>query len=307
MSYYIRTFETPTGISSTQVWKIGADTAVRLGVSNPENGPGCYFRAVPGESIWDTIRRMTPWFEPDGKCPFHKTELNPGEYYPRMARPSDQHPLEAPGACPGAASDANFVAGAQGQLATLVRQLNRICQTVQPVPANFASFGHDIRNLLILACTEVESHWRGVLAANGVILDRPSTDDYIKLRAAMRLDEYAVRFRSYPWLEPARPFAGWRSSGKPSQDLVWYTAYNAVKHDRENEFFRASLENALASVAACVVMMVAEFGIADGLGQSSEFWANFDIPEVPSWPLSDVYLYPYGEASRDWRAVTHPF
>ena len=28
--------------------------------------------------------------------------------------------------------------------------------------------GYDIRNLLILACTEVESHWSAVLKANGL-------------------------------------------------------------------------------------------------------------------------------------------
>ena len=95
MTYYIRRFVTQSG-PTTQVWKIDECTAVRVGVSNPEGGPGTYFRANPGESIWDALRRMTSWFEA-GEAPFHKTVLNPGEYYPRMARPIDQHPQEAPG------------------------------------------------------------------------------------------------------------------------------------------------------------------------------------------------------------------
>src|ERR1700733_12115520 len=149
MSYYVRRFESAAGIAGAQVWKIESGTAVRLGVSNPEQGPGSYFRAEPGETIWDAIHRMTPWFGPNGECPFHKTALSPGEYYPRMARPIDQHPHEAPGWYPAAARDANIIAIARGQLVALTRHhLDRICQAIQPTAANFGCFGHDIRNLL---------------------------------------------------------------------------------------------------------------------------------------------------------------
>jgi len=306
MTYYIRLAPTQNG-SSPQVWKIDDCTAVRVGVSNPEGGPGTYFRAEPGESIWDALRRMTPWFEPDATCPFHKTVLKPGEYYRRMARPIDQHPHETPGWSPGARHEVDNMAIARGQLTALMRQLDRICQTVQPTQTTFTAFGHDIRNLLILACTEVESHWRGVLAANGVMRDRFSTNDYVKLCPAMRLDEYSVSFPSYPWLSPIKPFEGWGTTGKPSQELGWYNAYNAVKHNREAEFERGTLASALAAVSACVVMMVAQFGIPAGLGQRSELQAFFNISATPTWPLSEVYIYPYGEGQTDWAAVSYPF
>lgn len=256
MNYYIRRFQTQSG-SSTQVWKIDDRAAVRVGVTNPESGPGTYFQAEPGEGIWNALRRMTPWFETE-ECPFQKTVLKPGEYYPRMARPIDQHPHEAPAWSLGARHDADIMAISRGQLTALMRQLDRICQTVHPTPATFAAFGHDIRNLLILACTEVESHWRGVLVANGLTCDRSSTKDYVKLCRAMRLDAYAVSFPSYPWLAPVSPFLGWGATGKPSQELSWYDAYNAVKHDRETEFARATREHAFAAVTACAIMMVAE-------------------------------------------------
>lgn len=306
MSYYLRPFATTSG-SHIQVWKIEDDVAVRVGVSNPERGAGTYFKAEPGETIWDAIRRMTPWFESDGKCPFHKTMLRPGEYYPRMARPIDQHPDESPGWSPGAPTEANVIAIARGQLTTLTRQLDRICQTVQPTQATFNTFGHDIRNLLILACTEVESHWRGVLVANGVKGDRFNTRDYVALREAMRLDEYAVDFPSYPWLAPITPFAGWGSTGNPTQDLEWYDAYNAVKHNREVKFERATLSHAFAAVTACAIMMVAQFGLPAGLGQRSELEAFFHVGSTPRWPLSEVYMFPYGDGPGDWVAIPFPF
>ena len=101
---------------------------------------------------------------------------------------------------------------------------------------------------------EVESHWRGVLVANGVKghganEDRFTAHQYVNLKAAMRLDEYGVEFPSYPWLPPISPFAGWGSSDKPTQDLAWYDAYNAVKHNREAEFERATLGHAFVGLS----------------------------------------------------------
>jgi hypothetical protein len=192
-------------------------------------------------------------------------------------------------------------------LTTLLRQLDRICQTVQPTEKTFDTFGHEIRNLLILACTEVESHWRGVLVANGVKGDRFNTKQYVKLMAAMRLDEYAVEFPSFPWLPSISPFAVWGSSGKPTQDLAWYDAYNAVKHNCEAKFERATLGHAFQAVTACAIMMAAQFGLPHGLGQRSELQSFFHFSAVPRWPLSDVYIYPYGENDGDWSPVYFPF
>ncbi len=306
MSHYIRLAPLQHG-STPEVWKIENGTALRIGISNPT-----IFKADPDETIWDTLKRLTPWFEPDGKNPFHQTVLQPGEFYPRIARPNDQHPGESPGANPGIQADRDFVAVSRGQLTVLMRQLDRICQTVHPTEKTLGTFGHDIRNLLILACTEVEGHWRGVLEANGVKgyganEDRFTTHQFVKLEAAMRLDEYAVEFPSYPWLPSISPFAGWGSSDKPTQDLAWYDAYNAVKHNREAEFERAMLGHAFQAVTACAIMMAAQFGLPHGMGQRTELQAFFHFSALPIWPLSEVYIYPYGESTTDRSPVPFPF
>ncbi len=289
------------------VWKIDSNVAIRIGVTNAEQGPGTYFKAKPKQTIWEALQEGTPWFQPDGRNPFHKINLRPGEYYPRMARPIDQHPNDTPGWSPGALRETSTVAVARGQLIALTRQLDRICQTVQPLPQNFSVFGHDIRNLLILACTEVEAHWRGVLAANGVTKDRFNTQDYVLLRRAMKLDEYSVVFPDYPWLEAISPFSGWGSSGRPTQELKWYASYNAVKHDREAEFENATLFHVFEAVSACAVMMVAQFGLPDGLGQRSELRASYRFSALPNWPPSEVYVYPYGDQASDWTPVSFDF
>lgn len=86
MGCYLR-----SGAGLPELWSIDVGTAVRVGVTNPENGAGTFFQASAGETIWDAIRRQAPsWFEPDGESPFDKTVLEPGEFYPRIARPMQE-------------------------------------------------------------------------------------------------------------------------------------------------------------------------------------------------------------------------
>jgi hypothetical protein len=288
----------------TEVWDIGTEQAIKLGIDNPRAFPGAFFKANPGETIWETIRANTPWFGPNGENPFHQARLSPGQYYSRMARPS-LHSAHPPGMNPGVGQELNSVAIYHSQLCVLARQLDRICQTVHPTTQTFGTFGHDIRNLLILSCTEAEAHWRGVLKANGMTNDRFTTADYVRLLPAMKLDEYAVTFPSYPWLDEIRPYVGWGSSGRPTQDLRWYDSYNAAKHDRETSFERATLRSVFEAISACAIMMAAEFGPLEGTYPAAEPLSFFRLSATPQWPLADHYIAPYGNAT--WHAVNFAF
>lgn len=301
MSYYLRSLP---NWPSAEVWQIEGDEAKRLGIQDPQSRPGAYFKAAPGETIWTTLRSSAPGFESGGEWLFLEARLQPGAYHPRMARPSLISPL-SPGVSPGTEREYNFVATAHSQLTVLSRQLGRICQTVHPTPQTFETFGHDIRNLLILSCTEAEAHWRGVLRANGVMRVRLTTADYVRLLPAMKLDEYSVAFPSYPWLEAIQPYKGWGASGKATPGLKWYAAYNAIKHDREGEFERSTLRHAFEALSACVVMMAAQFGPLAGSYPAPEPLSFFRLSAVPNWPLSDRYIPPYDGAP--WTPVNFPF
>src|ERR1043166_3565329 len=133
--YYIHVGdgEKPKGI-----WRIENGTAERVGITNPKGGPNSYVKAEPGEPIADALGRTIPvWFGPEGKDTLRKLSLAPGEYFPRMARPSDQHPYDRPGRCPGNMQTQNEIATMQGQLIALTRELQSICQTVHPSPETF--------------------------------------------------------------------------------------------------------------------------------------------------------------------------
>lgn len=292
----------------TSVWEIFDDKAVRVGVPNAETEKNCHCKIKPGQSAIDGICELlnnTGY----GECSHWPLTLDPGQYYPRIARPSDQHSHESPGSCPGADGDAHAVAMALGQLNVLTRQLADICQTVHPDQGTLDTYGHAIRNLLILACTEVEAHWRGILVANGVMKKRYTTDDYVQLLGAMQLDEYSVDFPYYPWLGSRTPFQGWNNVS-PTQSLSWYDAYNSVKHDRETKFSRATLGRAFDSVSACAIMMLAQYGHSISGWHLSDAARFFNIRERPRWEPSEVYTLDYKSiwaGNQIWTAVRYPF
>jgi len=292
----------------SSIWQIFGDRGVRVGISNAEAVANAFCTPKPGQSVVDSICELMNSLG-SGDCSHWPLNLHPGQYHPRMARPSDQHSTQSPGDCPGALEDRNTIAMGLGQLNVLTKQLSEICQTIHPDRATLETYGHAIRNLLILACTEVEAHWRGILVANGVGMKRFQTNDYVKLMEAMRLDEYAVRYPHYPWLISRRPFAGWNSEA-PTQSLTWYDAYNSVKHDRETSFSRGTLGHAFDAVSACAIMLLAQYGNAIAGWRDSDVARFFDVHEVPDWSPSDVYTLNYESVwagQEAWLPVNYAF
>lgn len=283
------------------VWRFDETTAQRLGTDR--SLPGAFFEALPGQTVLDAIRQgASDWFGPNGANPFHRIDLGEGQYYPRIARPYAMGLSSQRAYNPTASADVDLLEMSIGQLIALTAQLDRICQTVHPVPENLDVYGHDIRNLTILACTEVEAHWRGVLVANGVDASaRLTRIDYVQLASAMRLGEYSVRLFRYPWLRPIAPFAGWGTTNKPLHGLRWYDAYNAVKHDRENEFHQSALRHALSAITACYVMIAAQFGM-DGIMYRNQLNIHFDLTAKPSWTPAETYI-----EAPSWRPIQFPF
>lgn len=174
---------------------------------------------------------------------------------------------------------------------SLFDELNPLFRYVEPSPANSNSYGHRCRELAILACTEVEACFRGVLLANTAPsshAERYSTKDYIRLKDPLKLNEWSVRLKDYPNFPDLEPFAAWNAD-KPTQSLPWYDAYNAVKHDREGEFARATLGISIQAIAALFIMQCAQWGPQ----VYSPFFGNrsspFTLIKLPTWKAGTLY------------------
>jgi hypothetical protein len=277
-----------TGDVDAQVWHFDGSRAVRVGVTNPDERSSTTLGH--NESLRQALCRV-PMFD-QKQFVLHKMQLPPGAYYPRMSRPSDQHPLQSPGLLPEFWKAPDLLVITLNQLRSLVGMLDTIFQAIHPVQANMDCYGNSIRNLLILACTECEAQWRGILAANGQALKHPSTQDYVKLAPAMRLSEYAVKLRHYPWLDAVSPFTAWEAA-RPTQSIIWYDNYNAVKHDRETEFARATVDAAIHAITAIWIMVAAQFG-SHGMREFDDLNRYFHFEKVPLWRYSEVYTDGFG-------------
>jgi hypothetical protein len=224
--------------------------------------------------------------------------LQDGEYYRRIARPYSSNPDDSPGWNPEDEEKADryektkIIAESAGHLHHLKEHLEEICRVIYACPDNSAAFGHEIRNVLIVACTEVEAQWHGVLKANGYFggknEDRSSTSDYVLLLEPLRLEKYSVRFPFFPTMKEIEPFKDWKPE-EPTKSLKWYDAYNKVKHDRETHFKEAKLEHAFMAAAAYFVMLCAQHGWEIAARDKLAAQKFFRLKNRPVWEKQYCY------------------
>lgn len=237
--------------------------------------------ATPQRAVteWLAAREMV---EPTATLEFDRPALAAGSRYPLIWRPGAPDPEGAAFTRTSRAAE------------VLLLDAEDLLLMVEADPANDNAFGLRLRELLIMACTDVEASWRGVLSANGYPGDRWTTNDYVKLLKPMRLERWRIRWVRFPAYPPITPFEHW-DPAKPTTSLDWYDAYNAVKHDRHGSLPRANLRMTLRALAASLVMVAAQYhggpergldGLLDG---------------EPVWPPSEHYVPPgLPQAPKAW-------
>jgi hypothetical protein len=150
---------------------------------------------------------------------------------------------------------------AEQALLLLIQRLDELLLFVEPSSQTLGTHSHKARELLILACTEVEASWQHYLRLAGV--SKPangySTNQYINLKEPLCLEEFQVSLPRYEAIPPTRPFYNW-AAANPTTSLNWYDAYNKAKHDRAVHFAFATLANCVHAVAANLVLFTVRFG-----------------------------------------------
>jgi len=208
-----------------------------------------------------------------------------GEYYPRVARPRCLAPEE---------TFLREFNSSMNAARNLFAGMADVFRYVEPSTTNEKAYGHQIRQLLILACTEVEAQCKAVLRVNGYPKrkrrksDREPTDeawnisDFAKLEPLMRLSEWSLDLAAHEWFV-FNPFDEWRYGSQ----LSWYSAYNQVKHDREMKFQQATLENLIEAMGAVFVLIMAQFG---QWGRERTHEPSPFVMGAPGWKPSQYYV-----------------
>ena len=206
-------------------------------------------------------------------------EVKYGHYYPRIAREN---------------IDFNYISNEFQQDIRAYRNiqnaLDELFNYIEPSVINFSSFGHKIRELLILACTEVEYLLLKVLTDNGYP-DKKfyKTQDYVKCKEILKLDSFEVQLNQYPNLGVFKPFVSWNSSS-PTKSIVWYDGYNSVKHNRGDNIHKANLENLLNAVSAIHILLESQYGnkIFKKWESYTEDRSMFYTVKAPIWELKEI-------------------
>jgi len=235
---------------------------------------------------------------------FLEPNLPAGCYYPRIWRGGYFHSQGNLSTYPAIEETpylASFINGVR-RFEGLCKALNELFRVVYPSSDNIATYGDELRSILLLACTEVEGQWRSVLHANSYQKVRMTTKDYVKLLNALHLSSYRLSLSRYPNYATLSPFSSWNAVS-PTRSLAWYDAYNSVKHDSESSLHRARLDSAISAVGAILVMLVAQFGPFDIREYLQD--RTFTIHDFPKWAPDAWYYQP--RPRHPWRQCSYPF
>jgi hypothetical protein len=198
----------------------------------------------------------------------------------------------------------------------LQQDLEHLFEFVEPADDNRSCYSHRLYALLLRASTEFETNAKAILAANHYPgkSDDWNITDYNKLENALRLSEYKVKIPIWRGASGTiEPFSDWAT---PGTALGWYRDYNAVKHNRRQEFPLATLENVRKATSGVLAIVFSQFythaldprgTVTMWEGGSSENSHThprclFEITP-PSWPDSDHYNFIWTKLS----TTTAPF
>lgn len=225
-----------------------------------------------------------------------KGKMSRGEYFPRIVRPIFGEGSIQRGQTLWKFAEQDSLRNIQKQEEILIEILETIFRSIHPDENNFHVYGHQIRNLLILANTEVESSLTAILQANSIAPFSQffTTRDYVRLKDILRLSEFEVALSHYPWLPTFSPFRDWEEA-QPTKSLLWYNAYNRIKHNRESEFQEAKLLYSINSVIAVHILLVSQFG------NFATYNPYFSFSKEPLWAREELYIPP--EDPENWVPV----
>lgn len=174
--------------------------------------------------------------------------------------------------------------------------LIKLFEFIEPADINSSTYSFRIHELLMRTCIEVETNFKAILQENiftpvykgGDRKGQPrlentwNIDDFKIVNKTHHLDNYEVELPFWKGEKGVkRPFENW----KINQPLPWYQAYNQSKHDRQNRFHEANLENLLSAFSGLFVLLSSQFrtesfstgGQSLGISVDSYFAGEFGL------------------------------
>jgi hypothetical protein len=182
------------------------------------------------------------------------------------------------------------------------RDLQRLFEFIEPCNDNYLTYSQRTFELLLRACTEIESNCKQILRANNQSVNDVNILRFSDLNGPMKLSEYVVCCPAIDF-DDFSPFESFAHSDRQRRSPSWYRAYNEAKHDRAHTFSSAHLKNVIESIGAVYIILSAQYGYHFDGGLSA--WNGislgppkyFSLRAHPKWPDDESYQF-------DWTALS---
>lgn len=187
------------------------------------------------------------------------------------------------------------------------KDLLNLFEYIEPCEQNLQTISFRTHELLMRTCIEIEANFTAILREN--IYSKKGNlniGDYEIINKSHRLSAYKFSLPVWKGDKKIRsPFKDWEN-GKP---LKWYQAYNKSKHDRHENFDKATLDNLLDAVGGLIILLASQFNTEDysqnskGLGLNGNYSYNsndgmetgiggyFRVSFPTDWPLEERYSF----------------
>lgn len=192
----------------------------------------------------------------------------------------------------------------------LKRDLQRLFEFIEPCVNNYSTFSQRTFELLLRACTEVESNCKQILRANGHAVDNINILRFADLNGPMKLSDYVVCCPAIEFPDFS-PFGAFSNPDRNQRSPLWYRAYNEAKHDRANSFSSADVKNVIESIGAVYVILSAQYGyhFDGGIGSINGILIGppkyFGLRDHPSWSTDESYQFDWTSLSSAADAYDH--
>lgn len=204
----------------------------------------------------------------------------------------------------------------------LQQDLKELFSFVEPADNNLKTYSHRIHQLLTRSCIEIEANLSAILIENDYSSNAPSKkkkpkdwnmNDYKLVNYSHRLSSFIARIPMWNGTKNVySPFDPWGINGA----LPWYTAYNASKHDRQNNFGKATFKNLIKAMCGLAIVITAQFhneryspgpiglaigfeGYDSGDGMISAVGNLFRVKLPNDWPIGERYDFDWNELRKE--------
>jgi len=167
-------------------------------------------------------------------------------------------------------------------------------RSVDLSPLNLQVHGNATRDLLIVACFEVEAIFK-LLIFEDFQTARGNISLYWNVAASAKLSDYQIGFPDIPTIAPLTPFSQWSGSGATKYTpLNWYQSYNTIKHNAIEGNAPATLANVLNALAACYALLTALafpslMHLSSNKRVQDKYTQSFDVFRKPEWSAGEHY------------------